>query len=95
MKLTCKCGAELEMSDDVVSMPYRMDKFLDAHACCLHSNPDNTFWLHIFASQAMQGLLSTLNNETALTPASFMLMAKESVVYATALIKELEDADGP
>jgi hypothetical protein len=98
MKLTCKCGAELEMSDDVVSMPYRMDKFLATHACCLqpevhnhlHFNPDNAFWLNTFASQAMQGILASCHEENKNLPTKERCAAL-SVDYAKALLERLKE----
>jgi len=100
MRLTCRCGAELEMSDEVVSMPYRMDKFLDTHACCLqsevhnhlHFNPDSAFWLNTFAGQAMQGILVSCHEENRDLPMKERCAAL-SANYAKALLERLEQLD--
>ncbi len=105
MKLTCRCGSELEVSDEAAATPYRMDKFLDAHAVCLqpevhnrqHFNLDSNFWLNTFAGVAMQGLLSNPNYTYMLeqNPAVDEFTVKDvvaanAICYAKAMLKELE-----
>lgn len=94
MKLTCKCGAYIEINENISS---NRDAFWLAHAACLlpevhnhqHFNLDNNFWLHTFAGAAMQGILSAETMGYTTSKTNIALNAECAVEYAKALLKEL------
>jgi hypothetical protein len=94
MKLTCKCGAYIEINENVSS---HRDAFLSAHAACLqpevhnhqHFNLDSNFWLNTFAGAAIQGILAH-HASNWFPQSSPEALASCAVKTAKALLKELE-----
>ena len=90
MKLTCKCGAYIEINECQSS---HRDAFLAAHVICLqpevhnhqHLNLDEAFWLNTFAGAAMQGILASNTTSTGIEA-----LPSACVHIAKALLKDLE-----
>lgn len=93
MKLTCKCGATLELISyvsDAANLFYRQ------HESCLqpeqhvhqHLNLDESFWLNTFAGAAMQGLLIGVDEPR------YRNIADMAVKQALALLEEVKEHEG-